>query len=154
MRNARQWLVALCLLGCPHKAAAQLLPTLFPEGVPGYGSEQGVTVQSRARPGYDPLGIHIDTIVIQPRWDTATGYDDNVFAGATHLGAWEFVNRPSLLISKNDPNGSAAFYVSANDVRYIGETSQDRTDGSACTRPHDQLRPRRPDFGRGLRGAA
>src|ERR1019366_8099352 len=50
MRNGRLWLNALCLLGCTALGAArladaQLLTTLFPEGVPGYGTGQGVTVQ-------------------------------------------------------------------------------------------------------------
>ena len=64
---------ALCLLVCAVSgpvlvAHAQLLTSLFPEGVPGYGTEQGVTVQSRARPAYDLSGC-------------ATASDDSPVAG-------------------------------------------------------------------------
>src|SRR6202011_4157236 len=52
--------LALCLLVGAQVARAQLLTALFPEGVPGYGSEAGVTVKSRARPAFDPLGMRVD----------------------------------------------------------------------------------------------
>jgi hypothetical protein len=136
MRNGREWLVALCLLGCTPLcgalvAKAQLLDALFPEGVPGYGTGQGVTVKSRARPEFDPLGIRIDTVMIRPLLGLSTGYDDNVFGGPAHRGAWEIAAQPSVLASTENSGGSAGLYGSANDVHYLGEPSQNRTDGAA-----------------------
>jgi hypothetical protein len=131
MRNRREWIAALCLLFNTQQAVAQLLTTLFPEGVPGYGGEQGVTVQSRERPEFDPLGIRANTMIIRPLLTTSTGYDDNIFAGSSHLGAWEIATRPSFLITRDNPASTIAMYLSADDVRYLGESSQDRTDATA-----------------------
>jgi len=136
MRNGREWLLALCLLCCTPLcrvvvAQAQLLDSLFPEGVPGYGTEQGVTVQSRTRPEYEPLGIRIDTSMFRPLLGVSVGYDNNIFGGPAHHGAWEIATQPSVLASTENSIGSAGLYLSANDVHYQGEPSQNRTDGSA-----------------------
>jgi hypothetical protein len=136
MRNGREWLLALCLLCCTPLcrvlvAQAQLLDSLFPEGVPGYGTEQGVTVESRTRPEYEPLGIRIDTSTIRPMFGLSAGYDDNIFGGTRPRGAWEIAAQPSVLVSTDNSIGSTGLYLSANDVHYLGEPSQNRTDGSA-----------------------
>jgi hypothetical protein len=136
MRNGREWLLALCLLCCSPLcrvlvAQAQLLDSLFPEGVPGYATEQGVTVQSRARPEYQPPGIRIDTLTIRPLLGVSAGYDNNIFGGPSHRGAWEIATQPSVLASTENSIGSAGLYLSANDVHYLGVASQHRTDGSA-----------------------
>jgi hypothetical protein len=136
MRNGCEWLLALCLL-CSTPlcrvvvAQALLLDSLFPEGVPGYGTEQGVTVQSRARPAYEPLGIHINTSTIRPMLGMSVGYDNNIFGGPSHRGAWEIATQPSVLASTENSIGSAGLYLSANDVHYLGVPSQHRSDGSA-----------------------
>jgi hypothetical protein len=136
MRNGREWLLALCLLCCTSLchvlvAQAQLLDSLFPEGVPGYGTEQGVTVRSRARPEYEPLGIRIDSATIRPQLGVSLGYDNNVFGGPSHRGAWEIATQPSVLAGAENSIGSAGLYLSADDVHYIGQPTQNRTDGSA-----------------------
>jgi hypothetical protein len=131
MRNRRECFIAFILLVCAPGAAAQLLSALFPEGVPGYGADPGVTVRSRVRPEFDPLGIRLDTLMIQPFLTESAGFDDNLFAGAAHRGAWEVATGPSALISTKGSAGSAGMYVSADSFRYIGEPSQDRTDFAA-----------------------
>lgn len=118
-------------MACLRSANAQLLTTLFPEGVPGYGAEQGVTVQSRARPQFDPIGVRIDTIMIQPLLGESIGYDDNVFGGPVHRGAWQIATQPSMLFGTRNSDGGVALYSSVDDVRYLGEPSQNRTDGAA-----------------------
>ena len=111
---------------------AQLLTSLFPDGVPGYGTEQGVTVQSRARPAFDPLGIRIGTVMIRPLLERV------------HRLRQQHIRRPnpSRRVGDRDaavgPDGHRrvgrqrrALFVSADDVRYLGEPSQNRTDGAA-----------------------
>ncbi len=136
MRIRREWLLALCLLCCSPLcrvlvAQAQLLDALFPEGVPGYGTEQGVTVQSRIRPDYEPLGIRIDTSTIRPLLGVSVGYDNNIFGAPSHRGAWEVATQPSVLANTENSIGSAGLYLAANDVHYLGEPTQNRTDASA-----------------------
>jgi hypothetical protein len=131
MRTGRAWVIGLCLPAFVAAARAQLLTSLFPSGVPGYGTEQGVTVQSRARPAYDPLGIRIDTVMLRPLLYESFGYDDNIFGGPAARGAWEIATRPSLLMGAENSQGSLGAFLSADDVRYLGVPSQNRTDGAA-----------------------
>ena len=111
-------------------AAAQLLTSLFPEGVPGYGADQGVTVQSRARPLFDPLGIRAGTLMFRPLLSESVGYDSNIFAGSSPRGAWLIGTHPSILIGTDTSAGAAALSVSADDTSYPSEPSQNRTDGA------------------------
>jgi hypothetical protein len=136
MGNGRLWLNALCLLGCTafgrvQLAEAQLLTTLFPEGVPGYGTEQGVTVQSRARPAFDPLGFRDGTMTVRPLLGESIGYDDNIFGGPVRRGGWQIGTHPSVLTGIDGSGGNAAAFFSADDYRYVGQPSQNRTDGAA-----------------------
>jgi hypothetical protein len=131
MPGRRSRLIAACLLAKAQMAEAQLLTSYFPEGVPGYGTEAGVTVRSRARPAYDPLGIRLGTVMLRPMLNEAFGYDDNVFTGPARRRAWEVVSTPSLLAGTAGSYGSTGLYLSANDVHYLGQSAQDRTDSAA-----------------------
>lgn len=136
MGNGRLWFNAFCLLGCTalggaRLADAQLLTTLFPEGVPGYGTEQGVTVQSRARPEFDPLGFRYGEVTVRPLLGESVGYDDNIFGGPNRRGAWQIGTHPSVLTGIDGSGGNAAAFFSADDYRYLGQPSQNRTDGAA-----------------------
>jgi hypothetical protein len=136
MRDTRLRLYALCLLICTvlcrvPAAEAQLLTSLFPDGVPGYGTEQGVTVQSRARPAYDPLGFRDGPLTVRPLLGESLGYDDNIFGGPGHRGAWEIGTHPSVLLGLDGSGGTLGGYFSADDVHYLGQPSQNRTDGAA-----------------------
>ncbi len=127
----RTRLILLLLLIWTHQAQGQWLSTFFPEGVPGYGDAGGVTVRSRVRPAYEPLGIHVDTVMIRPVLSQSIGYDDNIFGGPVRRGAWEIATRPSVLVGTERSRGSFGFFASADDIRYLNQSAQDRTDGSA-----------------------
>jgi hypothetical protein len=134
MRNRRKTLAALCLCAslCGALAAkAQMLSTLFPDGVPGYGNGQGVTVRSRLHPELEPLGFRAGTVMVHPLFGSSFGYDDNIFGGSARRGAWEVAAQPSVLMSTQNPGGSAGLYLSADDVHYLGAASQNHTDGAA-----------------------
>ena len=70
-------------------------------------------------------------LMIHPLLTLSTGYDDNIFAGPAPRGAWQIATRPSVLIGTENSTGSAGLFFSADDVRYPGEASQNRTDGAA-----------------------
>jgi hypothetical protein len=61
----------------------------------------------------------------------SVGYDNNIFGGPAQRGAWEIATQPSVLASTENSIGSAGLYLSADDVHYLGVSTQDRTDGSA-----------------------
>src|SRR5262249_45061671 len=74
-----------------HAQAPSLLERYFPDGVPGYGAEAGVTVPSRLRPEYEPLGVRAGSFIIRPEITESLGYASNP-AGLTKArgsGVWE-----------------------------------------------------------------
>ena len=84
----RRWWIPLligCLIPCGG-ARAQWLTSYFPQGVPGYDTGPGVTVLSRTRPEYDPLGMHAGDALIKPVLAESLGYDDNLFGAPRARG--------------------------------------------------------------------
>jgi hypothetical protein len=112
---------------CGH-AAAELLSSYFPEGVPGYDAAPGVTVLSRSHPDFDPLGIRMGAFMLRPRLETSIGYDDNVLAGGQRRGSWMARTQPSLLFGSDWSRHALGGYVSLSDTRYPGVPAQGRTD--------------------------
>jgi hypothetical protein len=110
---------------------AELLSTYFPTGVPGYGTAPGVTVLSRARPEFDPLGIRAGSFMLHPKLDEGLGYDSNVFGGASKRGSWIVGTHPSLLIGSDWSRDSLGGYVGIDDSRYLDQPRQSRTNWTA-----------------------
>jgi hypothetical protein len=111
-------------------AAAQMLSTLFPEGVPGYDASPGVTVLSRLRPDTEPRGLHVGTFLVQPRLDSGFGYDDNVLASSPAHGSWLVRTQPSVLFTSEWSRDALGGYVSASDTHYLDLPAQDHADGT------------------------
>ena len=59
-------------------ACAQSIDVFLPATVTGTDVEPGVTVLSRLRPGYDPMGIHIGNWVLTPVLTETAGENSNV----------------------------------------------------------------------------
>ena len=111
---------------------AELLSSYFPTGVPGYGTAPGVTVASRERPDFDPLGTRIDDFIVRPQIEEGLGYDDNVFgSGGNRLGSWILGTHPSLLVNSDWSRDSIGGYIGADDLRYLDQPQQSRTDWTA-----------------------
>jgi hypothetical protein len=117
-------------LGAAGRAGAALLSAYFPEGVPGFDTAPGVTVRSRARPMFDPLGLRAGAFMLWPQIEEAVGYDDNVLAGAQRRPSWVIETRPSVLIRSDWSRDALGAYVSASDSRYPDLPSQGRTDAT------------------------
>jgi len=128
MWNVRATLILFCLLIWAVCAHAQSLEGFFPAGVPGYGTEPGVTVRSRARPAFDPFGMRFDTVMLHPRLDQTIGFDDNIFGGSSRRGAWEIRTQPSLLAVIDQSDFTLGGFISADRTNYLGVPSQNRTD--------------------------
>ena len=123
--------IALAALGCALAsggAAAQLLDALLPPGVPGYGTDPGVTVASRLHPGADPPGIHAGAFLLRPLLEESLGYDDNVLGGTAKQGSVVVHTQPSLLAGSDWSRDAVGLYVAADDRRYISAPEQSRTD--------------------------
>ena len=133
MRNQRPWSLVTSLwmaLAILPPAQAQLLPSLFPEGVPGQDKSAGVTVKSRSRPAFEPPGVRIGTALLRPSLTASLGYDDNIFGGPKPLGGWRLATSPSFLLGTAWADSSLGLFLAADDMRYPGQPSQNRTDGT------------------------
>jgi hypothetical protein len=119
--------LVVCLAG---RALAELMNALLPDGVPGYDTDEGVTVTTRLHPEQMPLGVREDTLLVSPRLDEGVGYTSNVLPGPYGRGSWEIVTAPSLTVASDWSRDAFGASVSLQNTRYSSLPGQDRTDGS------------------------
>jgi hypothetical protein len=109
-------LVALALL--PHPAQAQLLDTLLPGTIPGYGQKFSVVAQHRQfAPG--ATGWNVDGITAAPSVNLQTGYDSAPGGSSASTTAQAI---PSLLLT--DPVAGFGLYAEANAAAYPQDAAQ------------------------------
>ncbi|MDR3532869.1 MAG: outer membrane beta-barrel protein [Rhodopila sp.] len=120
--------LAVCLAG---RAMAEMMSALFPEGVPGYDTDAGVTVQSRLHPEQQPLGLREGVFRVSPTLDEGMGYTSNVLAGPYRRGSWEILTAPALTFGSDWSRDAFGAMFSVQDTRYLSLPSQNRTDGAA-----------------------
>jgi hypothetical protein len=120
------------LLVAAGAARAQTLSGYFPAGVPGYDTMPGVTVLSRARPDYQPLGIPVDSFVVSPSMSEGLGYDSNVLGGPGSPGSWTLGTQPSVQVKSDWSQDSVVGVLGLDDTRYLDTPSQSRTDATAA----------------------
>lgn len=115
----------VCLAG---RAVAELLTALFPDGVPSYDADDGVTVETRLHPEQMPLGVREGAFQFLPRLDQSFGYTSNVLPGPYRRGSWQVVTAPTLIANSDWSHDALGAAVSVQDTRYVSLPSQNRTD--------------------------
>jgi hypothetical protein len=120
--------VGVCLAG---RAVAELITAVFPDGVPGYDNDEGVTVETRLHPEQMPLGLREGAFEFLPQLDESFGYSSNALSGPYRRGSWEVGTAPALAIASGWSRDSFGALFSVNDTRYLSLPSQDRTDVTA-----------------------
>jgi hypothetical protein len=120
--------LVVCLAG---RAVAELMTALFPDGVPGYDVEAGVTVETRLHPELMPLGLREGAFQFHPALDQGLGYTSNALPGPYRRGSWEIVSAPSLAIDTDWSRDAFGAVLSLQDTRVLALPSQDRTDWTA-----------------------
>ncbi len=127
-------LTALSLFGAKQAMAqSPLLPSLFPEGVPGYDNAPGVTVQSRLHPDQLPLGIRNGAVQIFPTLDQGFGYNSNPLGASGQHGSWQVTTAPMVIFGTDWSRNQLGAAVTAQNTTYLSQPSQNRTDASAST---------------------
>jgi hypothetical protein len=109
---------------------AELMNALFPDGVPGYGTDDGVTVQTRLHPEQMPLGVREGAFVFTPQLDQGYGYTSNALPGPYRRGSLQLVTSPSLGVASDWSRDAFGALVSVQDTRYLSLPSQSRTDAT------------------------
>ena len=117
----------VCLTG---GAVAELMTALFPDGVPGYDADDGVTVTTRLHPEQMPLGVREGAFKFLPQLDESFGYTSNALPGPYRRGSWQIVTAPALAINSDWSRDAFGALLSAQDTRYLSLPSQNRTDAT------------------------
>ena len=107
------------------------MTAVFPDGVPGYDNDEGVTVETRLHPEQMPLGLREGAFEFLPQLDESFGYTSNALSGPYRRGSWEVGTAPALAIASGWSRDSFGALFSVNDTRYLSLPSQDRTDVTA-----------------------
>jgi hypothetical protein len=125
------FLALIVVISFTGRAVAELMTALFPDGVPGYDDDEGVTVQTRLHPEQMPLGLREGAFTFLPQLDESLGYTSNALPGRFRRGSWEVVSAPALAIGSGWSRDSLGALVSVRDTRYLALPSQNRTDATA-----------------------
>lgn len=124
------FLVLVAAVSLAGRAVAELMTALFPDGVPGYDTGDGVTVVTRLHPEQMPLGLREGAFEFMPRLDQGVGYSSNALPGPHRRGSWEVVTNPSLAVGSIWSRDAFGAMFSVQDTRYLALPGQDRTDGT------------------------
>ena len=138
MRSSIRWSLAaaLSMYGTDQAVAqGQMLPSLFPEGVPGYDSAAGVTVRSRLHPELAAAGMRFHPLKVFSSLDVSTGYDSNVLgnaAGGGRKGSWQVTTAPALLFGSDWSRDQIGASIELQSAQYLSIPSQNQTNGSVA----------------------
>jgi hypothetical protein len=118
------------MISLAGRAVAELMTALFPDGVPGYDVDEGVTVQTRLHPDQMPLGVREGVFEFLPQLDQSVGYTSNALPGPYRRGSWEVVTSPALGMASNWSRDNFGALVALQNTSYLSLPSQNRTDAT------------------------
>ena len=126
-------------------ARAQFLDQYFPQGVPGYETGLGVTVQSRARSEYSTPDVRLGDVVMQPSATESVGYNDNVLATSKGKGSVTVDTQAALAAATDWSRNGLYTSFSVDNQAYPSLPSQNQTNwvasvGGTLDVGRDQLR--------------
>jgi hypothetical protein len=124
------FLVIALMVCLPSGAVGELMTAMFPDGVPGYGADDGVTVETRLHPDQMPLGLREGTFQFFPLLDESFGYSSNVLPGPDRRGSWQIVTAPTLTMESDWSRDAFGAQFSARDTRMLSLPGQNRTDAT------------------------
>jgi hypothetical protein len=104
------------------------MTALFPDGVPGYDADDGVTVETRLHPEQIPLGLREGAFTFMPRLDESFGYTSNALPGPYRRGSWQVVTAPVLAVDSDWSRDAFGAVASVQDTHVASLPSQNRTD--------------------------
>jgi hypothetical protein len=121
--------LASCLAGVD--ARAQAIGQFDASDIVGVGVEPGVTVMSRRRDDFDPLGIRVGSFMIRPNVSESAGFDDNVLGTSKKTSSPVFMTSGSVEAKSDWARRSLDFGLTVDDSRYTDVPKQSQTNWSA-----------------------
>ncbi len=119
--------VGVIALVCGHQADGQIINQYFPQGVPGYGTGLGVTVQSRARDEYAPLNVQLGDLMLKPTLSESVDYNSNLTGLPNGRGGMQIDTALTLQGRTNWSRNGLFVYVNVNELTVPTLPSQNQT---------------------------
>lgn len=125
-RVARATLACVITLIGSKASLGQSIDFFFPQGTFGYDQQLGVTVQTRAHPLYEPLGIKVGSFTVQPAADQSLFYNSNV-NGVAGSGSWGSRTAGSTSVNSDWARNSLGASVSFDHYQYLSLPAESYT---------------------------
>jgi len=130
----RSWiflpLLTVCGLVPVTAAHAQLIESAYPNDVPGFDTERGVSVTSRIQSDAAWREIPLGAELLHPQVTESIGNDSAILAG--RQPSWIVETAPSVTLSSTDAGSSVVAVASADNTRYLAAPDQSDTDWTAA----------------------
>jgi hypothetical protein len=125
------WGGLLCatMLLWPKASMAQSIDYYFPQGSYGYDQQLGVTVQTRAHPLYEPLGVQIGGFNVHPSVDESLFYNSNV-TGVPGSGSWGSRTSAAVSAGSDWTRNSVGASIGVDHFQYFSLPSDSYTNWS------------------------
>ena len=118
----------------PARPSIDLASTLFPQAVPGFDQEQGLTLPS-APPIDDSSagrGVRAGSVFVQPSLDLGVGFDSNVLGARGRPGSAVVSQAPAVSITTDGSSVRAGAFFDIENATYLDQPRQSRTDFKAA----------------------
>jgi hypothetical protein len=128
----RTILPVLALYGLPPAGAAhaQLLDSAYPADVPGFDTQQGVSVTSRIQSDVAWHELPLGAELLHPEVTESISHDSAILAG--RQPSWIVETAPSVTLSTTDAGSNVTAVASADNSRYLAAPGQSDTDWTAA----------------------
>jgi hypothetical protein len=122
--------LALCGLLPARPAHGQVIESAYPDDVPGFDSQQGVSVTSRIQSDTAWQEIPLGAELLHPEVTESISNDSAILAG--RQPSWIVETAPSVTLSSADSGSGVAAVASADNSRYLVAPEQSDTDWTAA----------------------
>ncbi len=110
----------------------QELEGYLPASLPVLGTPANVTVLTRPRPDYDPLGLHEGSFVVQPLVAEGFGFDSNPRGAPGQAGSAFVSTQAAVSVASDWARDGIGASVSVDDRRYLQQPNLSRTDDTVA----------------------
>ena len=117
-------------LGSCGPAHGQLMEDAYPDDVPGFDTQQGVSVTSRIQSDTAWQQIPLGAELLHPEITESIGHDNAILAG--RRPSWIVETAPSVTLGAKDAGYSIVGVASADNSRYLAAPGQSDTDWTAA----------------------
>jgi hypothetical protein len=111
-------------------AQAQLISSAYPDDVPGFDTQQGVSVTSRIHSDVAWQEIPLGAELLHPEITESISHDNAILVG--RQPSWIVETAPSVSLSSTDAGSSLGAVVSADNSRYLAAPGQSDTNWTAA----------------------